>query len=206
MKIYGIVLLILICACRLMSQDQRSHLPFELLGSISYNNSTVGVASSPTYAMSQNLNSQNLMVRPSIGYFLTDEVEFLFDLQYALSYQHNNYDRIVIYDWWSHRLGFSIGASYNYPINPFITPFLGTRIGFSWSRMHSEGGVPEDYGWGKPEISFPDLFIGTRFFVSKDWAFVISLEYSKIEPYSNFPIYWDKNESTSVNFGFSVFL
>jgi hypothetical protein len=188
-----------------MAQDQRSHLPFELLGSISYNNSTVGVASSGVYAMSQSLNSQNLMVRPSIGYFLIDEIEILFDVQYVLTYLHddNGYDP---FKWWSHRLGFSIGASYNYPINQFITPFLGTRIGTSWSRMHSEAGVPEDYGWGKPEISFPDLFIGTRLFVSKDWAFVISIEYSKTKPYSNFPIYWDKNESTSVNFGFSVFL
>jgi hypothetical protein len=186
--IMGRILSIMICVCSLMAQDQRSHLPFELLGSISYNNSTVGDASSDVYAMSQNFNSQNLMVRPSIGYFLTNEIEFLFDVQYVLTYlqDDNGYDPSK---WWSHRLGLSIGASYNYTFNQFITPFLGTRIGTSWSRMHSEAGVPEDYGWGKPEISFPDLFIGTRFFVSKDWAFVISIEYSKTEPYSNFPIY-----------------
>ncbi len=155
--------------------------------------------------MSRNFNTQNLMVRPSLGCFLTDEIEFLFDIQYVLTYLHddNGYEP---YKWWSHRLGFSIGASFNYPINSVITPFLGTRIRTSWSRMHSEGGVPEDQGWGKPEISFPDLFIGTRFFVSKDWAFVISIEYSLTKPYGNFPIYWDKNELTSVNFGFSVFL
>jgi hypothetical protein len=155
--------------------------------------------------MSQNLNTQNLMVRPSIGYFLTSEVEFLLDVQYVLYYSHND-DQYASSKWWNHRLGFSIGVSYNYSINPFITPFLGTRIGASWSRMHLESGVPEEMGWGKPEISFPDLFAGTRVFVSKDWAFVISIEYSTTKPYSNFPIYWDKNESTSVNFGFSVFL
>jgi hypothetical protein len=205
MKIYMQILPMLICASSLMAQHQCSHLPFEFLGSISYNNSTVGVAASQSYVMSQNLNTQNLMFRPSIGYFLNDEIELLFDVQYNLLYERNNYGN-ELFKWWSHRLGLSIGASYNYPINQIIIPFLGTRIGTSWSRMHSESGVPDDYGWGKPEISFPDLFIGTRFFVSKDWAVTVSIEYSKIVPYSNFPIYWDKNESTSVNFGFSVFL
>ena len=188
----------------ILAQNQPSQSSWELLGSLSYNHSSLETASGVGLS-AKHVYSQDLMLRPSAGYFLTDEVEILFDVHYLLSYVKDSYG-YGDYKWWRHRLGCAVGASYNYPASSSFIPFVGTRIGTSWSRIHSEGGVPLDIPWGKPELSFPDFFLGARFLVVQDWAFVFLIEYSKTAPYEELPAYWDKNESTSIGFGFAVFL
>jgi hypothetical protein len=194
----------------LWAQDAKTHSRYELFGTVSFNYSnlstdTIGIPS-PVVGSRFSTNTQTLMVRPTFGYFLTDQIEILADIHYTLSYTRIKVVPQTGYQWWSHRPGLALGGSYNFDINPLLRAFVGTRIGASWSRILYATDPPGDYSWGKAEITFPDLFVGGRFYAGKDWALVMLVEYSKTEPYLDLPYGWAKNESTSVAFGFSVFL
>jgi hypothetical protein len=141
--------------------------------------------------------------QPTGGYFLTKNIELLIDVQYMLSFTHDNSIK-----YWDHTLGFDIGASYNYQINPFLSIFLGSKIGLNWQReIMKEFVYSNDNGWSKRQISFPIFLLGGRFVVTKDWSILALVEYSKTDLYS--PIaQWTKNNNEDVSFGlgFSVFL
>jgi len=199
MKIIYVIILISFFTCSLMSQDKRVHPPFELQGSVSYSNSTLRMAE-------RSINTENEVIRPTIGYFISDEIELLFDIQYVYSNQ-KYIDSYGINEWKDYHLGYSIGASYNIPVRPQnIIPFVGIRIGQLWSKHEYKQYLPESTKWGKPEITFPDLFMGTRIFLNTNWSLIVSLEYLKTKPSADLPIYWDENESTLFGVGFSVFL
>jgi hypothetical protein len=144
-----IVLFVVILLVRydLFSQNEHNHSPYEIFGTVSYDYSNTksqwsGESINYTY------ETNSITFQPSCGYFLIDNIELLIDLRYKYaSVYDSDFGRTVR----AHTLGFDIGALYNIQANPFLSVFVGSKIGLSWWR----GSLFEDFyifdpGWSKP--------------------------------------------------------
>ena len=113
-------------------------------------------------------------------------------------------------DWnqqWIHKIGFRVGVLYNLQLNSFVSPFCGTKFGLNWRRSIYGGRVYYNNfatPWGKQVTSFPDFIAGTRFRLTDNSDFLLSLEYEKTAPYQYFPNSTSDNESIVFGFGFAV--
>jgi hypothetical protein len=173
---------------------------FELQGSVSFNNSILSSERSPIGTGGEFLKTQTLALTPSCGYFLTSEIECLVDLRYAFTFTQYSDPRTHFGTIRHHALGLSVGVAYNYQVNEFFTPFVGAKIGISWDRDPLDDEL--DTGWGNRALIFPDLILGGRLFVTKEWAVLLFGEYVKTAPMPS----WEKNESLVLGIGFSVFI
>jgi len=187
----------------LSAQSGLNHSPYEIFGTVSYNYSNANRqwTGEPTIF---SYETQTVTFQPSGGYFITENIELLVDLRYTY---YSTYSSDVNRTSTNHSISIDIGASYNYQVNPFLSAFIGTKVGLSWWR----GSVFEDWyiydpGWSKQQLSFPVFLAGGRFAIMKDCAVMMQIEYSKINV--SYPItYWNiYNENVSLGFGFSVFL
>ena len=187
----------------LFSQSNNSHSPYEIFGTISYDYSNTkrqwsGESNYYTY------ETHAITFQPSCGYFLTDNIELLADLRYKYS---SFYDSDFGTER-AHTLGFDIGALYNLQANPFLSVFVGPKIGLSWWR----GGLFEDIniydpGWSKRQLIFPIILTGGRVAITKDCSIIMLIEYSHTKKSYTPVSYWIMNEdAVSFGVGFSIFL
>jgi len=189
-----------LCVAGVSAQEYRHRPTYELMGSAFFDNSSFSEPNSGSLIESEDL--QTLTLKPTAGYFLTESIELLADLKYEFSVRKTNTTMGPV-EFRRHRLGIAFGASYNLMSNSDFIPFVGAKIGVTWSRTQPSSFF--DTGWGKPEIAFPAFLLGGRFFLAQDWAFIASVEYSVTSPYGN-PSVWKSAQSTTFGFGFSVFL
>jgi hypothetical protein len=194
MKSTLISLLLILPSASTLSQPEKFPSSIELRGAVSF--TFTQWTDNPGFYY----KTHTLEFTPSCGYFLIDEIELLLDLQYAYSSTQNGFAGEADMETREHQLGLAVGVAYNYRVSPLFTPFLGTKIGLSWDRQKF-GNIP-DRGWGRRQISFPDIILGGRMFVSRDWAILVFAEYSKTAPL----LHWDKDETVKIGFGFSVFI
>ena len=205
---------IIILAClfltytSLSAQDIQNHSSYELYGSILYNYSSI--KSRNLWIGKDNSDKTYLFTfQPTAGYFLTEHIELLTDLIYVYSYQSDYYygpgpvfenPNIIR----RHSIGFNFGATYNIQFNPFISAFMGSKVGLSWWKGSETSS--DNFGWSKDQISFPMFLVGGRFFVTRYWSVLLLVQYSKID-FSD-PTYYSSisSEGVSLGFGFSVFL
>lgn len=199
MKLSGLFILIIGLPIMLFAQNDTTAYKWELTGNVFYDYSKT-IMSSNSPGANGFYQRQSIVVQPSFGHFITSNIEVLGDIRYEYFTTEQNFGSS--YKTWGDRIGFAFGGSYNYRINQFM-PFIAAKLGVSWSRVLID--IHVDSGWGIPEISFPDVIIGSRYFVSKDWAFVLSIEYVKTSPYSNMPV-WNTYDRVLAGFGLSVFL
>ena len=211
-KIYFIILqLTLSSACTYSQQIDFAH-RFEFAGNISYKSSTIDVPSNyngqtaPPF-----LSNKTLTILPSVGYYFTPNFQILIEPSYALSIQKT---RSYLYSFslvdQTFRLyqpGLSLGLYCQSVYQERIIPFIGLRVGWIWSKTESEIGLVQTLDqpkWSKPDIAFPSVAGGFKFFVSDNWAVVAQVQYSKR---SN----WNGSngidgEDTDYALGFSVLL
>jgi hypothetical protein len=194
MKSTLISLLLVLPSALLLAQAEQFCARVELRGAASFSSAQVTGNSGLYY------KTHTVECTPSCGYFATSKIEVLFDLQYAYSSTENGLSGEPGTVTREHQLGFAAGLAYNYPVSPLFTPFVGTKVGLSWDRLMFDGGY--DSGWGRRRISFPDVVLGCRVFVSREWALLVFAEYTKTAPL----LHWDRDETIKLGFGFSVFI
>jgi len=201
-----IVLFVVILLVRydLFSQNEHNHSPYEIFGTVSYDYSNTksqwsGESINYTY------ETNSITFQPSCGYFLIDNIELLIDLRYKYaSVYDSDFGRTVR----AHTLGFDIGALYNIQANPFLSVFVGSKIGLSWWR----GSLFEDFyifdpGWSKRQLIFPIILTGGRVAITKDCSIIMLIEYSHTKKSYTPVSYWIMNEdAVSFGVGFSIFL
>jgi hypothetical protein len=153
-------------------------------------------------------NYHTLIIQPEIGYYLNKNLELFADLEYSftlfrwntLQSSVDSFDERlkeeITSDRTMHRVGFYFGIGYNFPITESAVVFLGTRIGFSSTRMltstegqlivHSGGTNTTEYvnysydsGWQRKEISFPSFILNLKLFPTTDWIVILKSQYTK---------------------------
>ena len=205
----------IILLSNLSAQMQEGHSKYEFLGNISYNYENVPLHSLANGGEQHIEKEQSITMQPTFGCFVFEGLEVLIDLQYMLSFNDDNYQMLYrgwIHDkYWIHRIGLRIGLVYNYNLNPFISVFVGSKIGTGWSRAVSDSYYSNsDSHWGMPEIAFPVFLGGAKYFITQNWAFLTSIQYSRISNYEsnifNSSWYRDGTDTITLYFGFSVFL
>ncbi len=146
--------------------------------------------------------------QPAVGYFILPEIELEFELRYAFNIQSYNIktalgDDFVEDNYWDHTVGFAVGALYNQQITSNADIFLGGKIGLGWTRQ-GYNGYSYDSGWKKRELSFPIIVVGSRLFISPDWAILLKAQYSFTTPYAGYDNL--KYSMIAVGLGFAVYL
>ena len=195
---------ILLFISELSAQRENNNLCYEIFGTVSYNysNTKRQWSGEPNY---YTYKTQEITFQPSGGYFLNRNIELLVDLRYSFS---SIYDSDIDHLYKIHTVGFDIGASYNFQINPFLNVFVGSKVGLSWWR----GGLFEDiylynYGWSKRQLSFPIILAGSRFALTKECSIMMLFQYSKTNLAYTPVSYWSMTEEDiTYGFGFSIFL
>jgi hypothetical protein len=207
-RIILIMVLLVIVLTRSQSQDENIHSRYELSGNILYAYSNTQYQQPDPGSIDQHA----LTLQPSMGYFLTNNIELLVDLRYMFTYMN---DPSWPLEEWTHTVGFDVGASYNIIINPFFTAFLGSKIGLSWTRNiykqnYSDGAgmhyVQYDSGWYDRQLFFPIFSLGGRFAISKESSFLAIMEYSNTNPKNIYQPQIKNIQRISFGFGLSVFL
>jgi opacity protein-like surface antigen len=201
-KIFFIFLLFVIPFIKALSQDVNNHSRYELMGSISYNYSNTKYQQS----FSAGFNEQHAVtLQPSIGYFLSDNIELLVDLRYIFTYINDTSWPI---EQWNHTIGFNVGAAYNIIINPFFTTFIGSKIGLNWSRNIYlwNDGYKDDSHWSNRQLLFPMFTLGGRFTITKECSFLAIVEYSNNSSDNSLQPQIKNTEKVSLGLGLSVFL
>jgi hypothetical protein len=190
---------------KLSAQSDNTHSPYELLGSVSYNYSnTKSQWTGESYYF--NYETHAVTFQPSGGYFVTDDIELLVDLRYVFSSIYDNWFGVTRKTT-DHTIGFNVGASYNLQVNPFLSAFVGSKVGLSWWRGGLfEGTYIDDPGWSKRQVSFPIFLIGSRLQLTRDWSILMLVQYSNTNLYYPIPSWHRNDEEVSFGFGFSVFL
>jgi len=185
----------------------------ELSGSVLYSFSRSTTPPQSGESFSRYFETNTIGFQPSLGYFLTQEVEALLGLRYSLEHFAYNYGRYSqgellegVERRQTHRVGFSIGIAYNYLVSESFDIFIATEVGSDWSRTSLETDFYPlyDTGWQKPEISFPNFALGGKFFVDPMWALLAQVKYSHTIRYQGNDD--QDNSKLSVGLGFSVFL
>jgi hypothetical protein len=191
----------------LYSQDGIFKYKYELSGSVLYNYSNTRWQSSELNGINV---THDLTVQPSIGYFISQHIEFLLDLRYSLSYFDDTYWPMIE---WKHNLGFTIGAMYNFYINPFFTLVCGPKIGLSWSRLimkrealYNFNPWEDDSGWSNRHVLFPVFLAGGRIAITRDCFLLLLIEYSNDNSGNTLDPKVKNIERVSFGFGLSVFL
>jgi len=202
MKTLLIAILVPFVIGRINAQDSLVYPTVELRGTASllygYNTAPTMYSPAPAYQ-----KTQTVSLTPTYGYFVTHEVEVLVDVQYSFQLLDESLFGGDASQSRTHGIGLAVGAAYNYRVNPFFTPFAGLKIGASWLRtIYRYPFYSADTGWGKRTLLFPDILVGGRLFLGRDWSLVLLAEFVKLN--DNSP--WDKSESVSLGFGFSVYL
>ena len=207
MKTKSLLLLPAFAVSTVFCQEKMFNSDAEIFSHFSFNNS-ITTTTTPTTGYLQIDRTYRFTVQPAFGYFLTETFELLFEPRYTLLYT-NSETSTGFYrgsnSQWDHRLGFRTGLLLNFKLSSSIATFLGTKYGLSWTRSDYDGNYLYRYShWGKPETTFPDVLIGTRFLLTKSLHLLISAEYERIKPY-NYKNGIDRNnKSIVVLFGFAV--
>jgi len=150
-------------------------------------------------------------VQPSCGHFVYEGLEVFDDLQCMLSYIDDNYQMLYrgsIHDnFWSHRIELRRGLVYNYNQNPYIAVFTGSKIGVDWSRSVTDSYYSNsDSHWSMPENVFPVFHGGVKYFITQNWVFLTSIQYSCISNYEssifNSSGYRDGTDTITLNLRF----
>jgi hypothetical protein len=178
----------------------------ELSGSIAYDYSSYSSESRSSSAQYDVLErDHSLLVTPAIGYFVTKAFEAQLDINYWMYIvtdepsPYNGENRI-----WSHRVGFLIGAAYNLPITSTLTIFASAKGGFTWIGQAADG-PDQQYSlrWTNPSTTFPVLALGTKVFVSPDWALMTFARYQHIDSHQVTNNYI--TNQFSIGLGFAVY-
>jgi len=199
MKTYLSLLSLLSCASvQLLSQDSTSQFSYELSGGFSYSYSN---SLTPPYSgesFSRYFKTHTVSISPSLGYFLTEEIEILLSPEYSLQIvqynlaEYRSGNPIIVIERTDrrtgHRIGFSLGIAYNYYLTSTFDIFVGAKIGQGWTWTGSQTEYFSwNTGWSKPELSFPQVVAGVKIFIATSWAFLLQGQYSFTDHYSGNP-------------------
>ena len=195
----------------MLGQDNNPSTKFEILSSVAFSYSNTNDDYPLTNQIS-NEHTYSITALPTLGYSINEQIELLLDLRYTYTYFYSGTITNGYEDWnqlWTHKIGFRAGILYNLRLNSFISPFCGTKCGLNWTRSIYGGRASYnniETPWGKQVTSFPDFIVGTRFRLTDNSAFLLSLEYEKTATYHYFPNTTSDNESIVFGFGFVVVL
>ena len=178
---------------------------FEFSGSLSYDYSTDnGPSDSDPYGITNSV-SQSLGIFPTIGYFVTNELEVAFEPEYYI--QSKTYTGTYLHtSTTDYQPGIALGIYYNVTSLKQIIPFFGLRVEESWKVTD---GDPTLYGfdlewakqgWTKPQVMFPSAATGVKLMVIKDFGAIIQLKYSKTTHWNTF----DEDNRNGANFEMGV--
>jgi len=161
------IFFIVFAATPIFAEDEDAKRNLEVYGRLSY-----------TYSEVEFWRQVSITVRPGIGVFLSPEWEVLAEPHYG--FRKVEYDRFpenffveTAYD-----VGLSIGPSFNYTASELVVLFMAAKVGVAWFFVdppYTLGRSP----WSKPSMSLPIIAGGAKLFMSKNWAFLISVEYSR---------------------------
>ena len=142
-------------------------------------------------------------LQPGIAWFVDDHIQFGLDIRYQLTrrevewpFDHETYSWSSVS--YSGNLMVAIGPGYNLPIGPSIWAFVNLKMGLVW--IHEGGSTPDvpDYSyWSQSKIVFPIIQGGLKYFVVRQCAAVIQLQYDRIS--------YDPQSTFSVGVGLAVY-
>ena len=173
-------------ACTHSQQIDFSH-RFEFAGSVAYRSSTLDVPSNYNgQTVPPFLSDKTLTILPTVGYYFTPNFQILIEPSYALSIQKTRSyiysNSLVDQTYKFYQPGVSVGLYCQSLYRERVIPFIGLRVGWSWTKTESEVGtmqILDQPKWSKPDIAFPSVAGGFKFFVSDYWAVVAQVQYSK---------------------------
>ena len=165
-----------------LAQDSTRVLKWELSGSVSYSYNSLNQENSDRYfpgsSFSYTSKSHVVGISPRLGYFVTPELEPLFEISYTYAWTEATapfYNPFTQYldnstiKALSHSVGVGIGGAYNGRVSDLVTLFGGAKVDAHWTYSSSK--------WSKREMWFPMVFVGTKIFISPSWALIGQMEY-----------------------------
>ena len=205
MRVLIVVILLAVLPETSSAQEAAIHPKWELQGTASYQFEERS-GTLPDFGALNMSKTHTVMVTPTCGYFVCDNIEVLLHLRYTYERNENRFEGYQLSQETRHQLGLGIGAAYNYRVNSFLEPYVAIEVGLSWSKMILDLGY--DSGWGRRQVVFPDITLGARLLLTPQWAGLLFVEYARTPPFLDYSYWrqWDEYETTVVGVGFSVFL
>ena len=180
----------------MLSQDSTIATTTELSGSMLANNSSMTIENAFQGKLPQRLKMLNISAGPTIIVPFADEFQLRFDFEYLFKQTTMNFyttytssagDGIIESNIKSYDVVYaiSIGPQFNQYLLDNLSAYCCLQFGLGWGGTYdSRSGIRKP--WDSPEIRFPTVSSGLRYFVSSRTALRIEFKYRKTAHASGF--------------------